>query len=85
LGPSAELHAAAYGKNGRPPLPWTSYRQAYLREMRGQRERIAELAQRAKSEQTITLLCSNQCVRESRCHRSLLKELIEKEITSGTS
>ncbi len=27
---------------------------------------------------TITLLCSSQCDRASRCHRSLLRELIEK-------
>ena len=78
LGPSKELHAAFFGKNGVAPIPWTSYRPAYLREMRQQKDKIAELAKRVKSGETITLLCSSHCVRESRCHRSLLKELIEQ-------
>jgi uncharacterized protein YeaO (DUF488 family) len=42
--------------------------------------RIAELAKQVAGGETITLLCSSQCVRESRCHRSILKELIEAEI-----
>lgn len=78
LGPSKELHAAAYGKNGVPPLPWAAYRMAYLREMRRHMAVIAELAKRVKGGEIITLLCSSQCERESRCHRSLLKELIER-------
>src|SRR5688572_26851805 len=76
LGPSAELHAAVYGKSG-VPLNWPAYRNRYLLEMRQQRDRIAELARRAAAGETITLLCSSACTRESRCHRSLLKELIE--------
>jgi hypothetical protein len=31
--------------------------------------------------ETITLLCSSACTRESRCHRSLLKELIERRLS----
>jgi uncharacterized protein YeaO (DUF488 family) len=50
---------------------------AYLREMRDQRDAIAELARRVQSGETITLLCSSSCERDSRCHRSLLKTLIE--------
>jgi uncharacterized protein YeaO (DUF488 family) len=82
LGPSKELHAAVYGKHGRTPIPWATYRTSYLREMRSAEAQklIAELAQRVASGQSLTLLCSSSCVRESRCHRSLLKELIERKI-----
>jgi uncharacterized protein YeaO (DUF488 family) len=76
LGPSRKLHAAAYGKGG-VPLNWPVYRNQYRLEMRQQREKIADLAKRSKAGETITLLCSSACTRESRCHRSLLKELIE--------
>ncbi len=79
LGPSRELHAAVYGKKGLA-IGWDIYRKRYLAEMKGQREEIAELAKRVKAGETITLLCSSACERESRCHRSLLKELIEKEV-----
>lgn len=79
LGPSKELHAAAYGKNA-PAIPWQQYRAAYLKEMLAQREKIAELAKRVHGGETITLLCSSACDRESRCHRSLLKALIEAEM-----
>jgi uncharacterized protein YeaO (DUF488 family) len=79
LGPSKELHAAVYGKHGTPPISWAAYRQAYLREMREQKQAITELALRVKNGETITLLCSSQCDRESRCHRAILKELIERE------
>lgn len=76
LGPSVELHAHAYGKRG-VQINWDTYRTAYLREMQSQSPAIADLAKRITAGETITLLCSTQCVRESRCHRSLLKELIE--------
>jgi len=79
LGPSKELHAAVYGK-GRMPIGWDAYRARYLAEMKGQKERIAELARRLQNDETITLLCSSACVREARCHRSLLKVLIEEEM-----
>jgi uncharacterized protein YeaO (DUF488 family) len=76
FGPSRALHAAVYGKLGNP-LNWSVYRNRYLMEMRQQREKIQDLARRSKSGETITLLCSSACERESRCHRSLLKELID--------
>ncbi len=79
LGPSRELHARFYGKNG-TEISWPTYRQAYLREMQSQRESIANLAARVASGETITLLCSSSCIHESRCHRSLLKELIQTEL-----
>jgi uncharacterized protein YeaO (DUF488 family) len=76
LGPSETLHAAAYGKRGNP-IAWPTYRTMYLREMRAQAALIQTLAQRVAAGETITLLCSSSCTREARCHRSLLKELIE--------
>lgn len=81
LGPSKQLHAAAYGKNG-VELAWTTYRGTYLREMASQRAAVDALAKRVAGGETITLLCSTQCVRESRCHRSLLKELIERAMAA---
>ena len=77
LGPSKELHAAVYGKRGLH-CTWADYRRRYLNEMKSQTAAIEELAQRVAAGETITLLCSSQCMRESRCHRSLLRELIEK-------
>lgn len=82
LGPSKTLHAAVYGKGGLTGIPWETYRISYLREMRGDEQvrLIGELAQRVAGGETITLLCSSACERESRCHRSLLKELIERHL-----
>jgi len=78
LGPSKELHAAAYGKNRSGPLDWASYRATYLREMREQTDAIAALAARVAKGETITLMCASSCERDARCHRSLLRELILK-------
>jgi uncharacterized protein YeaO (DUF488 family) len=84
LAPSVELHAAAYGKGERLTLNWDIYRQRYLKEMLAQAAKIKALAERAAAGETITLLCSAQCTREERCHRSLLKMLIEKNLgTAG--
>jgi len=82
LGPSRKLHADFYGKNG-PPISWEQYRQRYLREMEAQRELIAELADLLKGGAHITLLCSSACTDASRCHRSLLQQLVEREIERG--
>jgi uncharacterized protein YeaO (DUF488 family) len=79
LGPSRELHAAFYGKNG-PPITWDDYRARYLEEMKGQEEKIALLAEKVAEGKAITLLCSSACTKKSRCHRSLLKELIEARL-----
>lgn len=81
LAPSKDLHAAAYGKAGLKTT-WDTYRGSYLREMRLQTAGIQALARRVLVGETITLLCSSQCVRESRCHRSLLKTLIENEMAA---
>jgi uncharacterized protein YeaO (DUF488 family) len=83
LGPSVELHAAVYGKANRTPITWDVYRQRYLKEMLHQKSKIKALADRVKSGESITLLCSTQCTREDRCHRSLLKTLIERELSQG--
>lgn len=79
LGPSKALHAAVYTEAS-SPIPWPLYRKRYLEEQRQNAELIAELASRVRAGETITLLCSSACVRESRCHRSLLKELIEAAV-----
>lgn len=85
LAPSIALHAAAYGKGDALQINWESYRQAYLREMVPQKSRIRALSLLVAAGQTITLLCSASCTRESRCHRSLLKQLIEQELQTPTS
>jgi uncharacterized protein YeaO (DUF488 family) len=76
LGPSKELHAAVYTQAASPIL-WPQYRQRYLAEMSTQKTLIQQLAKRVKGGDTITLLCSSACTRESRCHRSILAELIQ--------
>jgi uncharacterized protein YeaO (DUF488 family) len=79
LGPSKELHADFYGKHG-PPIDWKAYRRRYLQEMKAQKEKIAELARRVDAGETITLLCSSACVDADHCHRTLLKQLIERAV-----
>jgi uncharacterized protein YeaO (DUF488 family) len=81
LGPSKELHAAYYGKHGQTPVSWEEYRQRYLDEMKGeeQQESIALLAEKVAAGKTITLLCSSACTDATRCHRTLLKQLIEEQ------
>ncbi len=79
LGPSRDLLADFHGKSG-PPISWTQYRQRYLAEMEDQRGRIEELASRVREGRTITLLCSSNCADEERCHRSLLRGLIEEAV-----
>jgi uncharacterized protein YeaO (DUF488 family) len=48
LGPSKELHADIYGKHG-DPIPWSEFRRRYLKEMKNQKVRIAELGRRVHS------------------------------------
>jgi len=76
LGPSRALHADYYGKHG-PPLAWDEYRRRYLDEMKSQGDKIEELARRVAAGETITLLCSSACLDPAKCHRTLLKGLIE--------
>lgn len=78
LGPSRELHADFYGKHG-PPIDWATYRRRYLEEMKqpaGKAE-IRALAERVARGEAISLLCSSACTDEARCHRALLRKLVE--------
>jgi uncharacterized protein YeaO (DUF488 family) len=79
LGPSRQLHAAYYGKDA-PPIGWSEYRARYLAEMHDQENAIDELAARVAEGEAITLLCSSACVNPDRCHRTLLKMLIERKL-----
>lgn len=79
LGPSKELHAAIYGKNG-PPMPWDEFCRRYVEEMGAQEESIAVLAEKAAEGTTLTLMCSSACVDPERCHRTLLRQLIEERM-----
>jgi len=79
LGPSRELHADFYGKNG-PPISWPEYRRRYLSEMEAQEALIDSLAQRVRKGETVTLLCSSACTDPSHCHRALLERLIEDRL-----
>ena len=74
LAPSEELLRSF--KDSR--IDWWAFRKRYLEEMqspeaRAEVKRLAALA----STRTVTLLCV--CKEESRCHRSLLRELILRE------
>lgn len=86
LGPSKELHAGFYGKNG-PPLGLEEYTRRYLEEMQASQpqELIDGLAELVAEGKTITLLCSRQCVDPSRCHRTLLRGLIEERLRAMAS
>lgn len=77
LAPSAPLHAAVYGKTG-APIPWEVYERRFREEMERQRFWIEGFAARVRGGETITLLCSSACVDAARCHRTILKELIEQ-------
>lgn len=76
LAPSPELFDAFYGK-GQTPITLDVYRERYIQEMQAQHEKIAALAARVDRGETVTLLCSKDCILEQVCHRTLLKELIE--------
>jgi uncharacterized protein YeaO (DUF488 family) len=76
VAPSAKLLAAYYGKKA-APISWDEYEKKYLAEMESQSWWIRGLADRVAAGETITLVCSSACKDESRCHRSLLRALIE--------
>lgn len=80
LGPSVELHADFYGKHGRTPINWETYKSRYLAEMKEQDESITILAEKVASGRTLTLLCSSACTDGIHCHRFLLKTLIETKL-----
>ena len=81
VGPSVELHADFYGKDGKLPINWPSYKARYLAEMKeGQEESITVLAEKVASGVNLTLLCSSACTHPMHSHRYLLKELIEAKV-----
>jgi len=82
LGPSVALHAAVYGKHG-APIAWDEYARRYLEEMQAQGYWIRGFAERHRSGETLTLLCSSACVDPERCHRTLLQALMERESAPG--
>jgi uncharacterized protein YeaO (DUF488 family) len=77
LGPSRQLHADYYGKHG-PPISLEEYERRYLDEMKDQEESLTVLAEKVAAGKTVTLLCSSACVDPERCHRTLLRRLIEE-------
>ncbi len=81
LGPSKELHAAYYGKTS-SPITIKEFTPRYLEEMQqpAAQECIDILAEKIAEGKTITLLCSSACTDPSRCHRTLLKRLIEERV-----
>jgi uncharacterized protein YeaO (DUF488 family) len=82
LGPSKELHAAIYGKSGDKPIAWEEFTRRYREEMKAQEDEIAVLAEMAAAGKTITLMCSSACTDEGRCHRALLRQLIEERVAA---
>ena len=72
LGPSREL-LQAYRRGG---TTWDQFAERYRQEMTGRNELLARYRELGRQE-TLTLLCG--CPDESRCHRSLLKGLLESE------
>jgi uncharacterized protein YeaO (DUF488 family) len=79
LGPSRELHGAFYGKHG-DPIDWDTYRRRYLEEVQAQADYLDQLASLVAEGKTVTLLCSSACTDAGRCHRTLLRELIEQRL-----
>jgi uncharacterized protein YeaO (DUF488 family) len=77
LGPSKELHALVYGKTGEPPLEFPEYARRFRAEMTARSYWIESFAKRVRAGDTITLLCSSACEDPARCHRIIVKELID--------
>jgi uncharacterized protein YeaO (DUF488 family) len=80
LGPSRALHAAYWGKDGQARLEWSNYRMRYLAEIATQGFRLRTLAARHREGETITVLCSSACRDPTRCHRTVLADIIQKRV-----
>lgn len=76
LAPSPALHAAVYGKQG-PAIAWSEYERRFDAEMTHQRFWIEGFAKRVRGGETLTLLCSSACTDPARCHRTILKRMLE--------
>ena len=68
IGPHGQAAAADWAKKGE--------------EEKEQAEEIALLAEMVAGGKTLTLLCSSACQDAERCHRSLLKALIEERLAA---
>lgn len=82
LAPTVELHAAAYGK-GQAVLDRDAYVRRYLGELaRDARAQyvLRGMVSRIAGGEDVTLLCSSACVDETRCHRTLLRDLVTRSI-----
>ena len=75
--PSEELHADAYGKGG-PPISWIEYELRFAEEMKRSTFWLESFAARVRAGETLTLLCSSACVDPARCHRTIVKGMIER-------
>jgi uncharacterized protein YeaO (DUF488 family) len=84
LAPSVELHAAAYGKEGAEPIAWSDYEKRFREEMSKQGYWLNGFAENVKRGETITLLCSSACTDEARCHRTLVKAMLEERAAPKT-
>lgn len=82
LAPSAELHAAVYGKTG-PAIGWDEYARRFREQMLGAGYFIQSFAERVRQGETLTLLCSSACTDPARCHRTIVQELIERAAGLG--
>jgi uncharacterized protein YeaO (DUF488 family) len=65
------------GKAG-PAVDFETYATRYFQEMQEETFRIRALRDRLADGETITLLCSSACKDPARCHRTLLKGILEK-------
>ena len=72
LGPSRELLTSFRARK----LNWEGFTDRYREEMSARGELVARYRDLARR-QTLTLLCS--CPDDARCHRTLLKEILEIE------
>ena len=77
LGPSRQLHADFWGKTVTTLGPG-DYERRFLDEMQMQTFRLRALVSRHQAGETLTLLCSSACEDPTRCHRTILKRLIER-------
>jgi uncharacterized protein YeaO (DUF488 family) len=80
LGPSPELFDSFFGKKGKGPIPLSDYLARYEVEMEAQKDAIRELAARVDRGETVTLLCSKDCILPEACHRVRLAKLVEAEL-----
>jgi uncharacterized protein YeaO (DUF488 family) len=65
-------------KNG--AITWGEFARGYRMSLADRKEKLAQLAQRARRG-NVTLLCG--CNDEQHCHRTILKRIIEKGVRRG--